>query len=36
VRPIYKEGFDFSAERVTRGIDESLARLGTNLDQVRL
>lgn len=23
----YKEGFDFSAERVTRSIDESLARL---------
>eukprot|EP01018_Ginkgo_biloba_P002172 Gb_13838 [translate_table: standard] len=28
----YKEGFDFSAERVTRSIDESLARL--NLDYV--
>ncbi|KAM0826225.1 hypothetical protein ACQ4PT_069020 [Festuca glaucescens] len=24
----YKEGFDFSADRVTRSIDESLARLG--------
>lgn len=23
----YKEGFDFSAERVTKSIDESLARL---------
>lgn len=23
----YKEGFDFSAERVTKSVDESLARL---------
>ncbi|KAL6607970.1 hypothetical protein ACP70R_041033 [Stipagrostis hirtigluma subsp. patula] len=36
----YKEGFDFTAERITRSLDDSLAHLGldydiefTNLDQ---